>query len=77
MLMLLELTLETVLGAILVLIVLNVLIVGLTLETKISRSIVRRRKRSRTDKLQHALLSSLTDVFTPISEISDVPTRMS
>ncbi len=69
MLMQLELTLVAVLWAILILIVLNVLIVGLTLETKISRSIVRRRRRSRADKLQHALVNSLTELHPDLRDL--------
>ena len=52
--------LEVAFGAILLLILLNVLIVGLTVETKMSRSIVRRRRKSKTDNLQPALVSSAT-----------------
>ena len=61
MLMHLDLALIVVFLAILFLIGLNVLIVGLGVETKISRSVVRRRRRSRTEKLQHALVGSATE----------------
>jgi HEAT repeat protein len=80
MLMQLELTLVLVLWAILTLIVLNVLVVGLTLETKISRSIVGRKRRSRTDKLQHALVNSLTELHPDLRDLgrgdSDVLTGL-
>src|SRR5918998_4481488 len=56
----LELTFDVVLWAILVLVVMTVLMVGLTLGIKIRRSIVRRRRRSRTRKLQPALASSVS-----------------
>ena len=56
----LELTFDVVLWAILVLVVMTVLMVGLTLGIKIRRSNVRRRRRSRTRKLQPALGSSVS-----------------
>jgi HEAT repeat protein len=52
--------LEVVLWAILILVVLNVLVAGLTLGTKFWRSIVRRRTRHRTRKLRLALVGSAT-----------------